>query len=136
MRPGPFLLTAVGVALACLLVIAVLSITGRGGAEAIAGVATSGEDEAGSAAPGSRPGKCLECGVIESMREITVTNAGAGTHVVARAASGNIGPGNASKVRNYEITIRLQDGSRRVITDTNSATWRHGDRVKLIAGAP
>ena len=34
-----------------------------------------------------------------------------------------------------EITIRLMDGSSRVIADPNPAQWRPGERVMVIDGA-
>lgn len=60
-----------------------------------------------------------ECGVIESTRNIEALDELAGT-----SASG----------RNYEITIRLRDGSMRVVRDANPARWRNGERVTIIAG--
>lgn len=151
------LLAAVGATLACVMVLAVLSLTGGSGVSAIAAVATPllpVRDAAGLRLPESRPYKCIECGVIVSTREITLTAAGAATGIPARAsvapgvrgAQGVKGvhgaPGvesaqaNAAKSRISEITIRLQDGSQQVITDANPATWRRGDRVTLIAGTP
>ena len=58
--------------------------------------------------------RCEACGVIESMR---------------RVAPGGISPAI------YEITIRLGDGSTRVISDASPATWRPGERMTLIDGA-
>jgi hypothetical protein len=53
--------------------------------------------------------KCAECGLIESTRETDR---------------------NASR----EITVRLQDGSSRVMIDTNPGRLRLGERVKVIDG--
>jgi hypothetical protein len=41
---------------------------------------------------------------------------------------------NARPSGSYAITIRLRDGSMRVITDAHPAKWRPGERVTLIAG--
>ena len=36
--------------------------------------------------------------------------------------------------RNHEITVRMADGSSRVIEDANPARWRAGERLMVIAG--
>jgi hypothetical protein len=70
------------------------------------------------AAPAVRARRCAECGVIESTREITAPDAGTA----------------ATPPRNYEITIRMQDGTMRVIHDAKPAQWRRGEPVTVIAG--
>jgi outer membrane lipoprotein SlyB len=42
--------------------------------------------------------------------------------------------GLQARSANYEITVRLQDGSSRVMIDTNPGRWRLGERVKIIDG--
>ena len=39
------------------------------------------------------------------------------------------------KVKSYEIAIRFEDGSSRLITQDNPPAWRSGDRIKLVNGA-
>jgi outer membrane lipoprotein SlyB len=34
----------------------------------------------------------------------------------------------------YESTVRLEDGSSRVISQASAPTWRSGDRVKIVNG--
>jgi hypothetical protein len=58
--------------------------------------------------------------VIESMREV---DAGSGT--------GRI---NAQALRHYELTLRMNDGARQVISHAWAGTWKVGERV--IAFAP
>jgi hypothetical protein len=58
---------------------------------------------------------CAECGVIESVREIDVR-----------------GEQGAESTRSYEFTIRLRDGSRRVLNEATPRMWRSGTRVKVI----
>lgn len=53
-------------------------------------------------------GRCAECGVIVSTREIDAR---------------------------YEITIRMADRSNRVINHASPASWRPGERVIVIDGA-
>jgi hypothetical protein len=58
---------------------------------------------------------CAECGVIESLRQIDAR-----------------GDEAAESTRNYEFTVRLGDGSRRVYTESTPRTWRSGARVKVV----
>jgi hypothetical protein len=83
------------------------------------------------AALDARAYRCTECGVIVSTRAAPDEKTGDN-------ASDQNAAGDAIErkpVRNYEFTIRLRDGSTRVVTDANPARWRHGERVKIIAGA-
>lgn len=66
--------------------------------------------------------RCAECGVIISKREIEAPSDG-----VSLKSSLILS-------RRYEITIRLGDGSSRVIEDFSPANWRAGERVTLIEG--
>jgi len=74
--------------------------------------------------------RCADCGVIESTR--TIEDADDQTGVGASGKGGGI---EARPFRNYEITVRMQDGSMRVIKDPRSARWRQGEPVTIIAGA-
>jgi len=106
--------------------------------------------------------KCAECGVIESTREIDVRGDGTGLGAVGGAVVGGVighqvgrGRGNdvatvlgavggavagnqiekqARSTKSYEITVRFDDGSSRVINDANPPTWRTSDKVKVING--
>ncbi len=86
------------------------------------------------AAPATRAPRCAECGVIESMREIKVPQEKTGIDAFGGIASGSRGLGGARPLRLYEITIRLRDGTMRVIQDAKPAIWRHGEPVTIIAG--
>jgi len=105
---------------------------------------------------------CNDCGVIESMREVEIKNEaiGSGTAIggIAGALLGNqAGQGrgrdamtvlgaiggavagheiekNRNKTKRYEIEIRLEDGSTRLITQDNPPIWRTGDRIRLVDG--
>lgn len=87
-----------------------------------------------SAAPGAGAFRCAECGVIASMRKIEAPDELLAVHAPGRIASGNRGETNGTPGGKYAITIRLQDGSMRVITDAHPARWRPGERVNLIGG--
>jgi outer membrane lipoprotein SlyB len=107
------------------------------------------------AAPEARAYRCAECGIIESLREIVAPGEEAEANVPGRIVSGKRGETEAKRsaietkrsaieatrsaieakrVRNYEVTIRLQDGSTRVITEAAPARWRQRERVTIIAG--
>ena len=87
-----------------------------------------------TAAPVARSYRCAECGVIESTRKIEAPDETTGVDPSGRMAAGNRGEIGAKLLPNYEITIRLRDGSMRVIRDPKPAKWRHGEQVTIIAG--
>lgn len=106
-----------GIAIASL----AISAQGSGG-----GIAPAEPLHAGAAPVFAAPGPNVrayrcgdECGVIESTRNIETSD-----EWTRASASG----------RNHEITIRLRDGSMRVVRDANPARWRNGERVTVIAG--
>ncbi|MDO8596930.1 MAG: glycine zipper 2TM domain-containing protein, partial [Sulfuricaulis sp.] len=104
--------------------------------------------------------KCVECGVIQSVREIETKGEGSGIGTVGGAVVGGvlgnqIGDGSdiatvvgavggavagneiekhVKSVKSYEITVRFDDGSTRVISEANVPAWRTGDKVKVTNG--
>lgn len=86
------------------------------------------------AASGERTHKCPECGVIESMRIIEAADENTGVDAPGRIVAGSRNEIGGKPPRNYEITVRLRNGSRRVITDANPAKWRLGEQLTIIAG--
>jgi len=105
---------------------------------------------------------CYDCGVIESVREIEKKGEGSGLGAVAGGVAGGVlghqtggGRGkdvmtvlgaiggavaghqiekNVKKVKSYEIDIRFEDGSSRLVTQDNPPAWRAGDKIKLVNG--
>ena len=105
---------------------------------------------------------CAECGVVESVREIQHQGASTGLGAVGGAVVGGLlgnqvgsGRGNTAATiagavggtiagneiekrvksgKGYEITVRFDDGSSRVISAASAPTWRSGDRVKVVGG--
>lgn len=75
-----------------------------------------------SAIPASevRSDWCADCGVIVSTREIETRSEKSGL--------------DKTPTRIFETVVRRRDGSTLVINDLNQATWRKGERVKLIGG--
>ena len=106
---------------------------------------------------------CHDCGVIESVREVEKTGEGSGLGAVAGgvaggllgrqtgggrgrdvmtvlgaiggAVAGNAVEKNVKKVKSYEVAIRFEDGSSRLMTQDHPPAWRTGDRVRLVNGA-
>jgi outer membrane lipoprotein SlyB len=113
-------------------------------------------------APAQVAAACAECGVVESVREIETKGEGSGIGAVGGAVVGGvlghqIGDGRGQDIatvvgavggavagheiekrvnttKSYEITVRFQDGSSRVIHEASAPSWRTGDRVKVING--
>jgi outer membrane lipoprotein SlyB len=54
---------------------------------------------------------------------------------VVGAVVGNEIEKHVKSTKSYEITVRFDDGTSRVITEANESTWRAGDKVKLVNGA-
>lgn len=107
--------------------------------------------------------RCADCGVIESTRQIESRGQGSGLGAIGggllggvlgnqvgggrgqdlatvAGAVGGVVAGNEIEKRmkattGYDITIRLHDGSRRVIREINPPMWRNGDYVKIVDGA-
>lgn len=105
---------------------------------------------------------CAECGVVQSVHETQTKGEGSGIGVVGGAAVGGVlgnqvGHGDGRRVatvvgavggavvgneiekrvrstKSYEITVRFEDGSSRVITQPDATAWRAGDKVKVING--
>ncbi len=92
--------------------------------------------------------KCNSCGQIESVREIsanTQTQSAPAVGGVMGGEGNQIGMGggaiagnhiekNAASDKNYEIVVRLDDGSARTIHETHTPMWRPGDRVNVNNG--
>ncbi|MFA6311667.1 MAG: glycine zipper 2TM domain-containing protein [Sterolibacterium sp.] len=107
--------------------------------------------------------RCTECGVIVSTRQIETRGEGSGIGAIGGGllggvlgnqvgggrgqdlatvvgAVGGVVAGNEIEKRmkstqGYDVTIRLHDGSTRVIRQVNPPMWRNGDYVKIVDGA-
>ncbi len=115
------------------------------------------------AAPVAAHSTCAECGVIESVREIAAKGQGSGlgavgggvlggllgnqvgggrgqdvmtvVGVVGGAVAGNEVEKRVKGTKSYEVTVRLDDGSSRVVREASLPSWRAGDKVKFVNGA-
>jgi outer membrane lipoprotein SlyB len=105
---------------------------------------------------------CSNCGIVESTREITTRAEGSGVGAaggavvggllgnqvgggrgqdimtvigaIGGAVAGNQIEGQVKAAHSYEITVRLDDGSTRVINQAAQPGWRMGDHVKIVDG--
>jgi outer membrane lipoprotein SlyB len=108
------------------------------------------------------PPPCLDCGAIANVREVTHEGQTSGTGAVIGGLAGgalanNIGRGNTRtlatlagivgggllgntieksehKTISYQITVRMEDGTTRLIDSATMPSWRIGDKVKLVHG--
>jgi outer membrane lipoprotein SlyB len=109
------------------------------------------------------PPPCYDCGTIENVRAVTVKGQGSGIGVVAGgllggilghqvgggtgrdlatvagAVAGGYGGNEIEKSQRgttqYEVVVRLQDGSTQVFKEANSPPWTIGQPVRLVNGA-
>lgn len=106
--------------------------------------------------------KCADCGVIESTKQISTKGAGSGLGAVGGAVVGGllgnqVGGGRGQDVATVagvvggglagneiekrmkattssEVTVRMEDGSARVIQEAGTAVRPNGDRVRVVNG--
>ena len=106
---------------------------------------------------------CADCGVVEGVREVEVKGKGTGVGAVAGGVAGalvghELGGGNAKTLmgvvgavggavagnevekraratKQWEVTVRLEDGGSQVVTLAQQPPWRAGDHVRLAGGA-
>ncbi|QOL52053.1 glycine zipper 2TM domain-containing protein [Massilia litorea] len=105
---------------------------------------------------------CGNCGVVESIREVSTRGDGSGLGAAGGAVVGGllgnqVGGGHgkeamtvvgaiggafagnqiekqARATRSYETTIRMSNGSSRTIAHAAAPEWHDGDRVKIVDG--
>jgi outer membrane lipoprotein SlyB len=106
---------------------------------------------------------CLDCGVVESVREVEVKGEGTGLGAVAGGVVGGVlghqvGSGRGKDVmtvlgaaggalaghqvekkvrstKHWEVTVRLDGGATRTISMPSQPAWRAGDRVRIVNDA-
>ena len=105
---------------------------------------------------------CRDCAVIESVREVEKTGDANGVGAVAGGVLGGVvghqvGSGrgrdvmtvvgavggavagheiekNMKKTRSYQVTVRFEDGTSRVLAQPSEPSWRAGDQVRVVDG--
>lgn len=99
------------------------------GAAGSTGAAT---DPMGSQAPGTGAMAAAPNSVVTMIEVVPRSGAATGAGSMAGAAVG--GSAAASGDRVYRITLRMDDGSTRVVTQESAPSFRSGDRVHLSGG--
>lgn len=117
----------------------------------------------GEAPPAPAKAVCSNCGVVDYIREVEQKGDGTGVGAVGGAVAGGllgrqVGGGRGRDVmtvvgavaggvaghqiekkvratKSYEVTVRMDDGSTRVVTEQQMPAWRIGDKVKVVDGA-
>ena len=105
---------------------------------------------------------CSNCGVIESSRAVTASGEGSGLGAAGGAVVGGllgnqVGGGSGKTIAtvvgavggavagnevekrvktstSYEVTVRMDDGSSRVVHEDYAPVWRTGEQVKIVDG--
>ena len=129
----PLLVAGVAAILVSGIALASLAISGQGFEGRFASAAPAAAAPA-VAAVGARSNRCAECGVIQSTRVVEESADRHGANASGRMAVCNKGGNGRNAALKHEITVRLQDGSMRVITDAKPAKWSRGEAVTIIAG--
>jgi outer membrane lipoprotein SlyB len=117
--------------------IAVILFSSAGIAHIVGWIPTASGNTGNAFVPEALPavkGRCAECGVIVSMREIEVHDRSGRSGAATEVVGDNSDETREKSNRRHELTIRLADGSSRVIIEENSAKWRLEERVIVIDG--
>jgi len=79
--------------------------------------------------------RCDQCAVVTAVREIGPLEHGIHSGPGRRTTTdvGNMMTGEG--VRRHEVTVRMRDGSIRLIVQAGPANWRVNERLILIGGA-
>ena len=98
-----------------------------------AGTATTSDPQgAGSQASTTGATGAMPNSVVTMIEVVPRSGAATGAGSMAGAAVGGTAGAGADRV--YRITLRMDDGSTRVITQESAPTFRSGDRVNLSGG--
>lgn len=116
------------------------SMGGTAGTASTASGADTGTGAMGSTDPQSAGAQASATGMAAAPANSVVTmievvprsDAATGAGTMAGAAVG--GTAGATGDRVYRVTLRMDDGSTRVITQESAPTFRSGDRVNLSGG--
>lgn len=136
---------------------------GEAAQPALVGKLEAPRGSARARAPAPVAAVCLECGIVQSVVEVEdkgkATGLGvAGGAVVGGVLGNQIGDGDGRKlatvvgavggavlgndierrarsVTRYEVTVRMDSGAIRVLTEDLLPAWRAGDKVRIVDGA-
>lgn len=78
--------------------------------------------------------RCEHCGVVLSVREAERSGTESGS--VAAGGVKRVGKSEPGEqpIKYHEVTVGMQDGSRRVFRQEDRVRWRKGERLLLIGG--
>lgn len=106
--------------------------TGAGTDTGATGTTTTDPQSAGSQASTAGTASMMPNSVVTMIEVVPRSDAATGAGTMAGAAVG--GTAGATGDRVYRVTLRMDDGSTRVITQESAPTFRSGDRVNLSGG--
>jgi len=89
-------------------------------------------------APHAQAAGCRHCGVIESIRMVEIHGDASGRGAVAGAAggiyAGNAIEKNVKKSTAYRITLRMDDGTYRTLSQPEAPRFAVGERARIAKG--
>jgi hypothetical protein len=80
-----------------------------------------------------QPGACALCGTIESIRTVEVLDEASGTVGAAVPKSG-VDADGMRKRQVFRVTLRMDDGSFRAISQSSPPAFAVGDKVRVVEG--
>lgn len=81
----------------------------------------------------SQPGACAVCGTIESIKVVEVLDEASGTVGAAVPKSG-VDVDGVRKRQVFRVTLRMDDGSFRAISQSSPPAFAVGDKVRVVEG--
>jgi outer membrane lipoprotein SlyB len=72
--------------------------------------------------------------LIETVPRQGAAGAAAGTMAGAAVGGSTAGATGSSSEPVYKVTLRMDDGSTKVVTQETAPTYRQGDRINLTEG--
>lgn len=84
---------------------------------------------------------CRYCGVVEQIRQVTISPPDYGVSTVAAGRNEAIvvllsalsgATVKESRTRIYEVSVRMDDGTIRAVRDGRMPEWSLGERVKIV----
>jgi outer membrane lipoprotein SlyB len=83
----------------------------------------------------ARQEQTVRMGVVESVRQVSIEGSKSGVGAVAGGVAGNMIEQGATKKQGLEITVKLDNGELRAITQDADEVFKPGERVRLLSGS-
>jgi outer membrane lipoprotein SlyB len=84
----------------------------------------------------ARDGACASCGTVESIRALELKGNATGRGTVAGGATGAVAGNeiewNVKKRYSYRVTVRMDDGSYRTLSQSSAPAVAVGERVRVV----